>query len=138
MKIGPRGLILAIAMAALGRTADAQSAARPLVLQPYRAEAAAASPLAVKVGGGPARPAADLANTLDALAPTAIQASSVESVVFARTAVDHRFSRREDVTGSVGFLCGLQPGHNEAGAAAAYGADPHGRFLGAKLSFAFR
>ena len=137
-KTGLRGLILAVAMAAVAGSAGAQGAARPLVLQPYRAEAAAASPLAVKVGGGPARPTADLANPLDALAPTAIQASSVESAVFARTAVDHRFSRRDDVTGSVGFLCGLQPGHNETGAAAAYGADPHGRFLGAKLSFAFR
>ena len=138
MKIGPRGFLLAAAMVALAGAADAQTASPPLVLQPYRAVTATTEPLTVKVGGGPARPAADLANPLDALAPTAIQARPMESVVFARTAVDHRFSRRDDITGSVGFLCGLQPGHTEAGGAAAYGADPHGRFLGAKLSFAFR
>ena len=138
MKVGAQGYILAVAVAALAGAADAQTVSQPLVLQPYRAASAATEPLAVKVGGGPARPAADLANPLDALAPTAIQARPMESVVFARTAVDHRFSRRDDVTGSIGFLCGLQPGHTEAGGAAAYGADPHGRFLGAKLSFAFR
>jgi hypothetical protein len=138
VKIGPRGFLLAVAMVALAGAADAQTASRPLVLQPYRVGTGAAEPLNVKVAGGPARPAADLANPLDALAPTAVQASPMESAVFARTAVDRRFSRRDDVTGSIGFLCGLQPGHTEAGGAAAYGEDPHGRFLGAKLSFAFR
>jgi hypothetical protein len=138
MKGAPRGFILAVAMAALAGAADAQTAGQALVFQPYRAASAATEPLAVKVGGGRVRPAADLANPLDALAPTAVQARPMESAVFARTAVDHRFSRRDDITGSVGFLCGLQPGHTEAGGAAAYGADPHGRFLGAKLSFAFR
>ena len=140
MKIGPRGLVVAVAMAALAGAADAQTASQPLVVRPYSAATATATgePLTVKVLGGTARPAADLANPLDALAPTTAQARPMESAVFARTAVDRRFSRRGDVTGSVGFLCGLQPGHTEAGGAAAYGADPHGRFLGAKLSFAFR
>jgi hypothetical protein len=138
VKVGPRGVFLAIAIAALAGAADAQTASHLLVPQPYHAAGAASEPLAVKVGGGPARPAADLANPLDALAPTAVQASPMESAVFARTAVDHRFSRRDNITGSIGFLCGLQPGHTEAGGAAAYGGDPHGRFLGAKLSFAFR
>lgn len=138
MKVGVGGYVLAVAVAALAGAADAQTVSQPFVLQPYRAASATAEPLAVKVGGGPARPAADLANPLDALAPTAVQAHPMESAVFARTAVDHRFSRRDDITGSIGFLCGLQPGHTEAGGAAAYGADPHGRFLGAKLSFAFR
>jgi hypothetical protein len=137
IKGGHRGFVLAVAVAAVAGAADAQTS-QPFVLQPYRGASAAAESLAVKVGGGPARPAADLANPLDALAPTAVQASPMESAVFARTAVDRRFSRRDDITGSIGFLCGLQPGHTEAGGAAAYGGDPHGRFLGAKLSFAFR
>jgi hypothetical protein len=34
-------------------------------------------------------------------------------------------------------MCGLQPGHNDSGGAAAYGSDPHGRFVGAKFSLAF-
>lgn len=130
-------LIAAAALTACG-AAQAQTATQPLTLAPYRAEAVAASPLPVKAPAGAARPAADLADPLDPLAPTSVQARSVESAVFAKTAVDRRFGGRENVTGSVGFLCGLQPGHNEAGGAAAYGVDPHGRFLGARLSFAFR
>ncbi|WP_372785047.1 hypothetical protein [Phenylobacterium sp.] len=138
VKPRPRALVLAAALAALAGTADAQAVAQPLVLKPYVVRTAAATSLPVKAVAGLAQPTADLANPLDALAPTSAAASSVQSAVFARTAVDHRFSKRDDVTGSLGFLCGLQPGHNEAGGAAAYGADPHGRFLGAKLSFAFR
>jgi hypothetical protein len=126
-----------LSLALTAGAANAETAAQPLVFKPYSAGPAAA-PLAVKVGGGPVRPPVDLANPLDALAPTSVLVSPVESVVFARTAVDHRFSRRDDITGSVGFLCGLQPGHNDAGSAAAFGSDPHGRFVGAKLSFAFR
>jgi hypothetical protein len=131
-------ILLIAAGVAFAGAAQAQTATRPLTLAPYRAEAVAATPLPVKAPPGAARLMADLADPLDPLAPTSVQASSVESAVFAKTAVDHRFGRREDVTGSVGFLCGLQPGHNEAGGAAAYGFDPHGRFVGAKLSFAFR
>jgi hypothetical protein len=44
----------------------------------------------------------------------------------------------EDLTGALGFLCGIQPGADRNGAAAARGSDPNGRFLGAKLSLAFR
>lgn len=127
--------ILVVAGAAMVTGAAAAQTA-PLTLTPYRA-AAAVAPLPVKAVGA-ARPTPDLANPLDPLAPTALVANPVESVVFARTAIDHRFARRDEVMGSLGFLCGLQPGHNEAGAASAYGSDPHGRFIGAKLSFAFR
>src|SRR5690242_17829973 len=55
----------------------------------------------------------------------------------ARTAIDRRLSS-EDVTGALGFLCGIQPGAQRSGAAAARGVDPSGRFVGAKLSLAFR
>jgi hypothetical protein len=120
---------LAVASAAAAQTAP------PLRLSPYRPDVAAPS-LPVKTAAARATP--DLANPLDPLAPTVLQSKTMDSAVFAKTAVDRRFSRSEDVTGSLGFLCGLQPGHTEAGAASAYGTDPHGRFLGAKLSFAFR
>jgi hypothetical protein len=104
---------------------------------PEHAQTPPAVPV-VTVGPQSSRPAPDLADPLDPMAPTVRQARTVESVVFAKTALDHRFAGRQDVTGSVGFLCGLKPGHNDGGGAAAYGVDPHGRFVGAKLSFAFR
>jgi len=52
------------------------------------------------------------------------------------TSVDHEFTR-PGLVGSAGFLCGRAPGHNETGGAAAYGYDPQGRFVGARLSYAF-
>jgi hypothetical protein len=55
----------------------------------------------------------------------------------AQTSVDHRFSS-EGLTGSAGFLCGMQPGAARTGPASAAGYDPMGRFLGAKLSLAFK
>ena len=55
----------------------------------------------------------------------------------AQTSVDHRFAS-DGVVGQAGFLCGMQPGHNEVGGVSARGYDPQGKFLGAKLSFAFR
>ncbi|MDB5493166.1 MAG: hypothetical protein JWP86_503 [Phenylobacterium sp.] len=53
-----------------------------------------------------------------------------------KTAIEGRFATRLD--GSLGFLCGLQPNPVTDGAAAAYGVDPHGRFLGLKLHMSFR
>lgn len=55
----------------------------------------------------------------------------------ARTAIDRRLDG-EDVTGSLGFMCGLKPGADRYGAAAARGWDPTGRFVGARLSVALR
>ncbi len=54
----------------------------------------------------------------------------------ARTSLDHRFD--DDAVGSFGYLCGLNPGQKMTGAAGAAGYDPMGKFLGAKLSLAFR
>ena len=42
------------------------------------------------------------------------------------------------VAAALGFLCGIQDSAGRQGASAAFGSDPHGRFLGAKLSLAFR
>jgi opacity protein-like surface antigen len=55
----------------------------------------------------------------------------------AQTAVDHHFGKG-GVVGSAGFLCGRGAGPDNNGAATAYGYDPEGRFVGAKLSFAFK
>jgi hypothetical protein len=55
-----------------------------------------------------------------------------------RTAVDHSFGKGGGVTGSAGFLCGRGAGPDNNGAATAYGYDPEGRFVGAKLSIAFK
>ena len=55
----------------------------------------------------------------------------------ARTSVDRKLAS-DDLMGSLGFLCGLEPGAGKQGAAAARGYDPTGRFVGAKLRLAFR
>lgn len=54
-----------------------------------------------------------------------------------RTALERSFGR-DELTGSVGFLCGLQPKAMTDGAAAAHGVDPHGRFVGVKLRMSLR
>ena len=87
--------------------------------------------------GVAAKPTPDLADPLDPLARPKPVIQALDSEVFATTAVDHRFGKRDDITGSLGLLCGRQPEHADSGGAAAYGVDPHGRFVGAKLSLAF-
>jgi len=68
--------------------------------------------------------------------PPARPEVAVRASGMARTSVDRRLE--SGLTASAGFLCGLHPGAERDGGAAASGFDPHGRFLGAKLSFAFR
>jgi hypothetical protein len=130
-------LLVAVA-AALAAVAGA-AAAQPLDMRlPNLAEASVLAAPVAATGLSTARPAPDLADPLDPQAPTKVQANTLSTAVFAKTALDHRFASRSDLSGSVGFLCGLQPGHGDSGAAAAYGVDPHGRFVGAKLSIAFK
>ena len=64
------------------------------------------------------------------------EAAALRAAGIARTSVDPRFAS-EDVEGSFGFLCGLQSGQTDHGAAAVRGFDPQGRFVGAKLKLAF-
>ncbi len=53
-----------------------------------------------------------------------------------KTAIDHAFGSKDGVTGSLGYLCGLQPGPNEtSGFASSY--YEVGTFLGAQLHLAF-
>ena len=54
-----------------------------------------------------------------------------------RTSVEKRFGVRDTAVGEAGFLCGLLPHPDTSGAAAAYGHDPEGRFVGAKLRLSF-
>jgi len=110
----PRSLILALCLAAL---AGAAHAASPDALK-----------AAVFQGGAP--PPARAAAVTYAEAPAPLPPG------IARTSLDHAFDKAE--TGSVGFLCGLDERADAKGAMAAYGSDPHGRFVGAKLRFTFR
>jgi hypothetical protein len=71
------------------------------------------------------------------LDPRSAESYALRRAGIARTAIDARLSD-DDVTGALGFLCGIQPGAGRTGAAAARGVDPTGRFVGAKLSLAFR
>jgi hypothetical protein len=71
------------------------------------------------------------------LSPSYAETAELKDAGLARTAVERRFSRSE-ASAALGFLCGRQPSAVTSGGAAAYGVDPHGRFLGAQLRFSFR
>jgi hypothetical protein len=133
----PMRWTLPIAAAALALAGAAQAQALDLRPLDHSAAPASAIPLS-PLAGQSAKPMPDLADPLDPLAPTVFQSKTLESAVFAKTAVSRSFAKRDDLTGSVGFLCGLKPSAPGGGAAAAYGTDPHGRFVGAKFSIAFR
>lgn len=55
----------------------------------------------------------------------------------AKTSVEHRFGNDEEMAALAGFICGRDSAADYHGAAGAYGDDPHGRFVGAKLSRSF-
>ena len=74
------------------------------------------------------RPAAGLR-----LPPAEAEAYALRSAGIARTSIERRSDK---ATASMGFLCGLPEGARRSGDP--YGSDPHVRFVGAKLSFAFR
>lgn len=69
------------------------------------------------------------------LSPESAEAYALKRAGIAQTAIERRAS---GATLSAGFLCGLKETAGRSGGASALGSDPHGRFLGAKLSFAFR
>jgi hypothetical protein len=100
------------------------------------AAGAASAQTAVGATAAP-RPAIDLSSRHQIFAVAYDQAGPARIPGIARTAVDVRLAPR-DLTGSMGFLCGIQPGADRSGIAAARGVDPTGRFVGAKLSLAFR
>ncbi len=106
-----------LALAAAG-VAEAQTA--PLKLDLARAPASA--------------PPLDVSELRTAVGLTDEQVQALRAGI-ARTSVDHSFVDR--LTGQVGFLCGLH-GQDYDESASMRGADPAGKFLGAKLSLAFR
>jgi hypothetical protein len=63
------------------------------------------------------------------------EAYALKRAGLARTAVERR---SDAATAALGFLCGLKDSADRSGGAAARGVDPHGRFLGARLSLSFR
>ncbi|WP_293907245.1 hypothetical protein [Phenylobacterium sp.] len=83
------------------------------------------------------RPSGDLAKPHASVAARYDRDAALRAAGIARTSVDRRLAS-DDLTGSLGFLCGLQPGAERSGAAAVRGYDPSGRFVGAKLSLAFK
>jgi hypothetical protein len=84
-----------------------------------------------------AAPTIDLARPVAAFAPTYAEAPPPRIRGVARTSIDRQLDG-DDVLGSLGFMCGLKPGAEKSGAAAAHGYDPTGRFVGARLKFTFR
>src|SRR5687768_12783418 len=112
-----------VAMIAAG-SAQAQTAAEALMAAPLRAT--------------PKGLALDLAAPAPDYTPRYAGSAPPRMPGVAKTSVDRRFAE-EGVVGSLGFLCGLEPGaERQGGAAAARGYDPSGRFVGAKLRVAFR
>ena len=93
---------------------------------------------AAKAGTDPleraAAPTLHLSALRQSINLTDAQAEALRTGI-ARTAVDHKFA--DSLTGSLGFLCGLH-GPVDYTASPVRGADPQGKFLGAKLSLAFR
>ncbi|MFL5297651.1 MAG: hypothetical protein ACJ798_14825 [Phenylobacterium sp.] len=65
------------------------------------------------------------------------QAAATKGQGMARTSIDHRFEGKA-ATGSLGFLCARPDSLDERASASPLGSDPHGRFVGARLAFAFR
>src|ERR1700712_4290335 len=100
MRCPPSLLIAAIALAAAGA-----AQAQPLDLRPldHSTAPAAALPLSTPVGVA-AKAVPDLANPLDPTGPTVLQSKTLETAVFAKTAIEHRFAKRDDLSGSVGLL----------------------------------
>jgi len=122
-----KAILLSLALCAAAGAASAQAATGP-----------AAHALAQAVIVTPAR-AAPSSTALDLSSPHTshyAQSNPLPAGV-ARTSIDHRFED-DGAVGSAGYLCGLQPGEKMFGAAGAAGYDPMGKFLGAKLSIAFR
>ena len=115
-------------------SSDLAARAQPLDLSLPSAKAPVA---AIPLAGGPAKATPDLADPLDPQARPALQTNTLDTAVFAKTAVERKLSSNSRLSASAGFLCGLQPGQHNSGADAAYGVDPHGRFMGAKFSIAF-
>jgi hypothetical protein len=110
-----RLLVLAAALTAIAGTARAQTASAAQTLQSPIPAAALNAAVSARFG----------------------EAGAGKAQGMARTSLDHRFAAK-DAAGAFGFLCGRPDSLDDRAAGSAYGSDPHGRFLGAKFSLAFR
>jgi hypothetical protein len=98
------------------------------------ASAARAEPAPLNLSA-PAKAADVTALNAAVLAPDR-QSHVLPQAGIARTSIDHRFDRA-GASGALGFLCGRPDSLDERARSQAFGSDPHGRFLGARLSLAF-
>ena len=90
------------------------------------AGAAAAAPVAARIDLTIQRPAKPLNLSL---------ATPARGPIYPKTAVERRIG--PDGVMGAGFLCGRDSAADYSGASGAYGDDPHGRFVGARLSRSF-
>ena len=109
-------------------------AALPTVLAALALAAAArAEPARLNLTPAPKADAAALNAAV--LAPDR-QVHELPQPGIARTAIDRRFEQ-DRATGSLGFLCGRPDSLDERARSQAFGSDPQGRFLGARLAVTF-
>lgn len=99
--------------------------------------ALAAGSASAEVAAGTSRSALEQAAFQTPRAEAYAQSNSLRAAGLARTALERRI-RGDTVTGAVGFLCGREPSRDLSAGGGAFGSDPHGRFVGAKLSLRFR
>lgn len=123
---------LALALALAGAAQAQPTAATPDLLTAHLKPSAGGSPLQSRLTDRPLDMSRHHAFGVSYANPGPARIPGV-----ARTSVDRKLAA-DDVIGSLGFLCGLEPGAGDKGLAAARGYDPSGRFVGAKLRFAFR
>ena len=92
--------------------------------------------------GAPAQPVlqsrlSDAAKLNGAVSSRFQEAGALKGVGMARTSFDGSLNR-SGASGAFGFLCGRPDSLDDRAAASPLGSDPHGRFLGARLSLSFR
>lgn len=119
------------ALAALSLPLAAHAASRTeAALEQYRAEAAVTPPAPLRAA--PAKSPPSLSDPRLFLARADEAPTRTKGTV--QTAVDVRFSPK--AVGSLGYLCGLQPGPNDRGGVRS-SSDPAGTFLGGQFKVAF-
>lgn len=121
---------IVIALTALSLPLAAHAASRTeAALEQFRAEAAASPPAPLKAS---AKAPSDLSDPGLYLAWADDAPARPRGTV--QTAVDLRFNPK--AVGSLGYLCGLQPGPNDQGGVRS-SSDPAGTFLGGQFKVAF-
>ncbi len=112
-------------------------AARPSFTAAALASAAVALAAAATACRAEPAPPASAAALNAAVSARFADAGAGKAQGMARTSIDHRFEGNE-ASGALVFLCGRPDSLDDRAAGSALGSDPHGRFLGARLSLAFR